>query len=191
MMENKQNHYGTAAMAAGETYEAKVGMEMLERCGNNPNGKGVVHELLYRDAYNANPLNIASGRNAQLARSATAVRDDIVIRQGGKIVRRAQLKDTANSVGKTVQQAAGHKYAGTALMGTEETTAAYTAKTAKVGSDLQKMQSTGISSGTTSRIANKALGKALPLDSVLSAAGTAAGFGGAIGDAISELFSWF
>ena len=144
-----------------EAYEAKIGAEMLDRVGHNVNGKGVVHELLYRDKLNVDPSNILQGKHAELTSSTTAIRDDLVVKQGGKVVQRFQLKDTPNSVEKTLQQTCNHKYSGTNLFGTEETTKAYTQKAATRGTTVQKMTSTGISSKDTERIANKALGKSV------------------------------
>lgn len=47
---------GAAAAAGRSTYEAKVGVEAVIRSGGkNPQLKGVVHEILYRDSITTNP----------------------------------------------------------------------------------------------------------------------------------------
>ena len=122
----KAGHLGTAAATGRSAYESKVGVEAVIRSGGkNPQLKGVVHEVLYRDSLTMTPGNLASGTKGVLSKSATAVRDDVLLKQGSKVVGRAQLKDTVSGVSKTVKQAASGKYAGTKLMGTKETVAAY------------------------------------------------------------------
>ena len=159
----KAGHLGTAAATGRSAYESKVGVEAVIRSGGkNPQLKGVVHEVLYRDSLTLTPGNLASGTKGVLSRSATAVRDDVLLKQGSKVVGRAQLKDTVSGVSKTVKQAASGKYAGTKLMGTKETVAAYekaVENLAKNGTKVtQKMTSTGISSADTSRIAAQTIG---------------------------------
>ena len=52
-MNNQENkNYGVMGTGMMEAYEAAVGQEMLERVGRNQCGKGVVHEILYRDRLN-------------------------------------------------------------------------------------------------------------------------------------------
>lgn len=176
------------AVFAQEAYEAKVGTEALVRQGGyNPQLKGVVHEVLFCDQYNANPENILAGRRAELTKSVTAIRDDIVIKENGKVVGRMQLKDTPHSIGHTIEQVKNQKYVRTNLMGTEETTAAYAEKAAKYGKDgIQQMKSTGISSKDTSRIADKTLGNQVSAESIFHGAGTA-GTVGAVASAAVEL----
>ena len=162
-----KNHQAGAAAAAGRSaYETKVGVEAVVRSGGkNPQLKGVVHEILYRDSLTMAPKNLASGATGALSKSVTAVRDDVLLKQGGSVVGRAQLKDAVASADKVARQAAGGKYAGTKLMGTKETVAAYekaAANLAKNGTKVtQKMASTGISSADTSRIAAQTIGGSL------------------------------
>lgn len=186
-MENK-NGTGTATAIARELYEAKVGMEAVSRAGHNPQLKGVIHEVLVKDAINSNPANLLSGKIGALSKSTTAVRDDLLVRQGGKIVERMQLKDTAKSIAKTIQQASDGKYQGTNLVGTPETVQAYKAAVQKASERgicvTQKMSSSGVSSSDTARIATKTLGNAagkLTVDSVAKVAGSS----GAIGAVVS------
>ena len=184
MTEKKNNNNaGTMTAAARSAYEGKVGLEALARAGRNPQLKGIVHEILVRDAHNANPANILAGKVASLTKSTTAVRDDVIVQQAGKVISRMQLKDTAGSIGKTIKQAASGKYAGTQLVGTRETVEAFD-KAAKAAGVTQKMTSSGISSTDTARIATQTLGNnAGKLTG--SAISKAAGSSGAIGAAIS------
>lgn len=116
----------------------------------NPQLKGVVHEILYRDALTMKPGNLANGARGTLSKSVTAVRDDVLLKQGGAVVGRAQLKDAVHTADRVARQAAHGKYAGTKLMGTKETVMAYEKAVhsmAKRGTAVtQKMTSTGISS---------------------------------------------
>lgn len=183
-MENKKNT-GTISASAKELYEGKVGIEAFSRAGNNKNLHGIVHEVLYKDAQNINPSNIVKGAKAALSKSTTAVRDDVVLMQAGKVIGRSQLKDTANSISHTVKQVSSGKYQGTVLMGTKETVNAYNSEVAKAASKgidiTQKMKSTGISSADTARIASKTIGGNLTSKALTSAAKGS----GAVGAAVS------
>ncbi len=170
----------TVTNAAKEVYEGKVALEAVERVGKNVNIKGVVHEVMYKDSFNVNPLNIIKGKKCVLTKATNACRDDLVVKQAGKVVGRMQLKDTAKSIGKTVKQVSSKKYAGTNLIGTKETKQAYDV-CVKAGKATQKMKSSGISSATTARAGAKALGK-IPKADVLVASAKGAG---AMGAAIS------
>lgn len=189
-MENKNN---TATMATGlkEAYECKVGLEAFARAGNNPNLKGIVHEVLVKDAHTFTPANLANGTKAVLTKSTIAVRDDVLLLQAGKVVGRAQLKDTAQSIGHTVKQVASGKYQGTVLMGTEETVKAYNAEVAKAASKgiqvTQKMQSSGISSTDTARIAAKTIGGELTGKTLASAARSSGVVGAGVSGVIEVL----
>ena len=186
-MDNNRNNgnSGTMTAAARAAYEGKAGIEAFERAGRNPNLKGVVHETLARDIYNTSPERLLDGTKAVLAKSTTAVRDDLLIMNGGKVVGRAQLKDTVNSIGKTLRQVKDGHYAGTNLMGTKETVAAYGNAVSNAGKEItQKMTSTGISSTDTSRIATQTIGSAAG-DLTAEAIGALAVSSGAAGAAIT------
>jgi len=64
-MEQKKNN-GTTAAGVIEAYEGKVAVESLKRAGRNKNLHGIAHEIMYCDAHNANPVNIAKGTKALL-----------------------------------------------------------------------------------------------------------------------------
>ncbi len=150
---NLKNETGAAMAASRSAYEAKVGVEAVLRSGGkNPQLKGVVHEILYRDALTMNRAIWQTVRGT-LSKSVTAVRDDVLLKQGGAVVGRAQLKDAVHTADRVARQAAHGKYAGTRLMGTKETVVAYEKAVqgmAKRGTAVtQKMTSTGISSTDT------------------------------------------
>lgn len=191
-MENKKN-VGTATATARRAYDAKVGMEAFSRAGKNPQLKGVVHEVLYKDIQTVKPGNLIKGTKGVLSKSTTAVRDDVLLMNGGKVVGRAQLKDTANSISKTVKQAASGKYSGTNLMGTKETVEAFNkavGNMAKKGTTVtQKMTSTGISSVDTTRIAAETIGGKVAAEGVKKLAKSSGVSGGLISGGIEVISS--
>ncbi len=149
---------GTKTAVAREMIEGKIGLEAFERAGRNPQLKGVVHETAYKTMYNLDPKHMLNGTKATLSKSTTALRDDILIKKGTSVVGRMQLKDTTNSIGKTIKQVQAGKYARTNLTGTFETVEKFTKAASKAGNVTQKMSSTGISSLDTARIATKTIG---------------------------------
>lgn len=189
-MEERKNN-GTNVAVAKKAYEAKVGMEAFERGGRNPQLKGIVHEVLYKDAQTMKPSNLLSGTKGVLSESTTAIRDDVLLMNGGKVVGRSQLKDTAPSISKTLKQVADGKYKGTNLMGTIETVQAYekgVEKLAGKGTVIsQKMSSTGISSTDTSRIAAETIGGKLTVQSMTKLAQSSGIAGGMISGGVEML----
>ena len=193
-MNKKEKEAGAAAAVSRSIYETKVGVEAVLRSGGkNPQLKGVVHEILYRDSITMNIRNLVSGTRGVLSKSVTAIRDDVLTKRGGSVVGRAQLKDTVSGIGMTMQQAASGKYARTKLMGTKETVKAYNqaaARMAKNGTTVtQKMTSTGISSADTSRIAAQTIGGAVKASSVAKAALSSSGAGAVISGGIEAVAS--
>lgn len=185
---------GTSTAVIRSAYEAKTGVEAVVRSGGkNSQLKGVVHEILYRDSITLSPKNLATGVKGTLSKSSTAVRDDVLIMQGGRVIGRAQLKDTVAGVEKTVRQAASGKYAGTKLMGTKETVQAYNKAVARLAGKgthvSQKMTSTGISSADTSRIAAQTIGGGLKAASVTKAALSSGGVGAVMSGGIEAISS--
>ncbi|MBP1545506.1 MAG: hypothetical protein J6A37_02775 [Oscillospiraceae bacterium] len=160
--DNRKNH-GTECAAIRKAYESSLGIRAVERSGYNINLKGTIHEIGYADSLNLQPSNLMSGTKAVLAKSTTAVRDDVLCMNGGKVLGRAQLKDTPKSIGDTIKRVSNGQYRGTTLVGTEETVAAYSkaaANAAKRGKNVtQSMTSSGISSTDTGRIAAETIGK--------------------------------
>lgn len=81
------NQTGTVTAAGRSVYETKVGVEAVVRSGGkNSQLKGVVHEILYRDSLTVAPKNLASGAKGALSKSVTAMRDDVLLKQGGSVV---------------------------------------------------------------------------------------------------------
>ncbi len=152
---------GLLASQTAHLYETSVGRRAMKRAGKNPNLKGHINEIVTCDRYNANPTNILKGRKARLTNSPTAVRDDIVVMQNNRVVKRMQLKDTPKGIGKTIRQVENGHYKGTNLMGTKETTQIYAKKTSGNLSATQKMTSNHVSSGSNERIAKKMVGGGL------------------------------
>ena len=189
------NFRNNVAGSASNVYEASVGMRALNRAGQNPQMKGVAHEIMCCDKYNLNPGNILNGRHMDLTKSTTAHMKDVIAKNSaGKVVGHAQLKDTISNAGvrKTVQQIKSGHYSKTRVIGTEETAAKVNKVLEKCGVK-QRVESSGISSKTTSRIADKTLGK-MPTISTLPSAAKAGGVtGAAVGagmEAISSIGDW-
>lgn len=172
-----------AGIFAREGYEASVGLRALERAGQNPNLHGHVHELMFCDKFNVNPLNFLQGEHMQLTKSATARMKDVVVMRGNRVVGHAQLKDAADSVQNLIPKINSGKYGKTAIFGTEETAAKLAGRT------TQKVHSSGISSETTKRIAGKALGKMPTVGQIGAAARSGGVYGAAIGAGIEAVSS--
>ena len=139
--------------------------------------------------FNLSPERLIDGNVAVLSKSPTAVRDDLLIMNGGKVIQRMQLKDTVSSSGisKTISQVSNKHYAGTKLMGTPETVAKYMEVAAKGKQVTQQMSSTGISSSDTARIAAKTIGSSAGKISA-EALRKVAGSSGAVGAVLSGGF---
>ena len=189
------NVRNNVAGSASNVYEASVGMRALNRAGQNPQMKGIVQEIMYCDKYNTNMGNILNGYHMDLTKSTTAHMKDVIAKNSaGKVVGHAQLKDTISNAGvrKTVQQIKSGHYSKTRVIGTEETAAKVNKVLEKCGVK-QRVESSGISSKTTSRIADKTLGK-MPTISTMSSAAKAGGVtGAAVGagmEAISSIGDW-
>ena len=168
-----------AGAAAKESYEASVAVRALERAGKCPQLKGHIHEVMFCDKYNVNPVNILKGNHADLTKSTVAKMKDVVMTdRAGHVIGHAQLKDTISNSGaaKTAKQILSGHYNKTVVYGTEETAAKVGKKLA--GKAVQKVNSSGISSETTSSIANKALGK-MPTMGALGNVAKSGGIAGA------------
>ena len=151
----KAREKANTCSAAFELYLDSVGCESLDRAGNNMQLKGVIHEILFRDKLNLNPVNMWNGKRAMLTRNPHAHAVDVVQMQNGKNVGRYQLKDCTSPAGirDTLTKVRTKKYHSTKLMGTRETVAGY--NKSKTTTD-QPMESTNISSSRTTRVADNA-----------------------------------
>lgn len=161
-VKRKRCNVSASVVIGKQGYEGTVTGRALKRAGKNPNLKGHILEIMTCDRINVNPKNILRGKKAVLTKSTTAMRDDIVIKQGGKVVGRMQVKDTPKGIRDTVNKVRSGQYRGTSLVGTKETQNAYQSTVAKAnakGANItQKMSSNGISSQQTELLAKKALG---------------------------------
>ena len=113
------NVRNNVAGSASNVYEASVGMRALNRAGQNPQMKGVAHEIMCCDKYNLNPGNILNGRHMDLTKSTTAHMKDVIAKNSaGKVVGHAQLKDTISNAGvrKTIQQINSGHYSKTRVI---------------------------------------------------------------------------
>ena len=181
MTDQNQQARNMMGSMANEVYEASVGARALARAGANPQLKGIAHEIMFCDKFNIDPTHFLRGDHASLTKSVTAQMRDVIVRNAqGRVIGHAQLKDTVSTSGvaKTVRQIVEGKYSRTAVYGTEETATKVTEALAKTGKVTQKIRSSGISSGTTSRIADKALGR-MPTMTALGAAARSGGVAGA------------
>lgn len=158
----KASQIGTAVVLGKHVYEGNIATKAIKRAGKNKNLKGHVFELLTVDKENRKLSNILTGKKAVLTNSSTATRDDVLIKQGGKVVKRMQMKDTPGGIKDTVARVTNKQYAGTNLVGTKETARAYAQEVAKKNAKgvkvTQKMATNGISSQQTELIAEKVLG---------------------------------
>lgn len=185
------NSRNNVAGSASNVYEASVGMRALNRAGQNPQMKGIVQEIMYCDKYNTNMGNILNGHHMDLTKSTTAHMKDVIAKNSaGKVVGHAQLKDTISNAGvrKTVQQIKSGHYSKTRVIGTEETAAKVNKVLEKCGVK-QRVESSGISSKTTSRIADKTLGKMPTISTVFSAARAGGVTGAAVGAGMEAISS--
>ena len=180
-MENKRAVQMSGALA-NEAYEASVIARAMNRAGQCPQLKGHIHEVMFCDNYNL--ANAIKGNTAHLTKSTTATMKDIIVKDSaGRITMHGQLKDTISHSGirKTAKQIIDGHYNKTTVYGTKETASEVNKLLDAAGKTNQRVQSSGISSKTTSRIANKGLGK-MP---TLANLGNAAKAGGMAGAAIS------
>lgn len=146
--------YVNQASEAAELYLDAIGREALERAGNNPQLKGIVHELLYRDKLNFGRDGLARGNVTRLTRNPRAHGVDLVTVDGdNRVVGRYQMKDCSSQSGvsKTLEQTRSGKYRSAKLMGTKETKKAYDAASRPTD---KKMGSSGVSSKRTGRVAD-------------------------------------
>ena len=191
--EKKVNPVSSTGSVIKGTYDKSVIIRASSRGGKCPNLKGHINEVLTVDKINRNPLNIFKGKRAELTKSATAVRDDIVVKKGSKVVKRMQLKDTPKSISDTIKRVRNGQYSGTNLVGTKETAAAYqktVASMSKKGKTVtQKMSSNGISSDTTTFLSKQALGGSLKGTGkqLIKSSSKSAAFGGVISGGISGI----
>ena len=150
------SHHNTANILSQsfEHYFDAVGAKAMQRAGNNPQLKGIVHEQMFCDKLNMQPENLFFGKVARMTRNPQAHDVDVVqLDADGRCTGRFQLKDTTSESGvrDTLGRIRKGQYRSTKLVGTEETAAKYN-KMRSAGD--KSMQSSGISSTRTGRIAD-------------------------------------
>ena len=138
-----------------EVYEGHIGLEAFKRAVNNPQLHGHIHEILYKELYNFNPINLLKGSHMELTKSHIATVKDVVSMIGKKVSGHAQLKDCSSYSGlrDVIKRINGGQYTKTRIVCTEETL------NGLAGKVNQKVYSSGISTKTTHRIAGKVLGR--------------------------------
>jgi hypothetical protein len=151
------NSVGEHAARGRELYLADVASQVRRRAGRCPQAKGVAQEIMFADRLNARPKLIVARVRARLTKSAQASTADVVLVKAGSrgVFGRYQVKDvtSVSGVRKTIQQVKDGKYRKTCLVGSPETVAEYT----KAGGQaFKRMESTGVSSATATRVANEA-----------------------------------
>lgn len=187
--------FSSAVCTSVEHYFDAIGREALERAGGpNPQLKGHIFEMLWRDKCNLDLGNRLKGITAVLTRSPQAHAVDVVQMQDGKCVGRWQCKDVTSASGMSKIRAEVRKghYRSAKLVGTTETAQKYNAGL-KPG-DKKTMLDSGISSSRTGRIADN-MGVDSPAKDVLkgnladvaACAKNAAGIGAVFGAAGSVM----
>jgi hypothetical protein len=151
------NSFGDQAARAKEFHLRHVAIRVRNRCGACPQAKGVAQEIMFSDRLNAQPAHIISRIKSNLTKSPHAETVDVVLtrERGRGLLARFQVKDTTSASGiqKTLQQVKRGKYRYAKLVGSPETVREYT----KAGGQaIQQMESTGISSATSTRVAVEA-----------------------------------
>ena len=184
-----RQHSAMAVHGMREVNETRVAVEAVSRMGNGPRIHGIVHEIIFRNRINHNPINLIRGQRAILSNTPMDRKVDVIIRQGGRVIRKIQLKDTRHSIRKTIEQINQGKYSGTEVIGTSETKTAFDAAT-KGKFVRQPMGSSGISSSDTVRIGSRALRKIPQTQLLVKAAARAAIVGGIFSAGIEALSSY-
>lgn len=154
MSEANKTVYGIRLVSG--TYQEAVAQRALQRAGHCKNLKGHVLEICYKDRFNADVRNIVAGRRAYLTKSPIAVRDDLVVKQGGRIVKRFQCKDTPSIAGvqDTVKRIKEGQYSRTNVVGTTETADAVNCSLENGKAKTEtRVQNSGISTKTTELMA--------------------------------------
>ena len=137
-------------------YQGSVAQRAFRRAGHCRNLKGHVLEICYKDRFNVDIRNIVTGKRAYLTKSPYAARDDIIVKQAGRVEKRFQCKDTPSSAGvqDTVNRIKLGQYARTNVIGTSETADAVNRSLDKARTKtLTRIQDSKISTKTTELIA--------------------------------------
>lgn len=159
MRETNKAAYGMEII--NSTYQGSVAQRAVQRAGHCKNLKGHIFEICYQDKMNMNPKNVITGKRAYLTKSPNAVRDDIIVKQNGKVIKRFQCKDTSSVSGArdTAKRIQSGQYSRTNVVGTSETSETVNSVLEKGDSKTStRVRNSKISSKTTELIACQANG---------------------------------
>ena len=176
---------------ARETAWDYLAQEAVRRVGRGAQLKGVIHEMAIREKRNLTVEALLLGRRTELTRSANAGTVDLVTTQNRRVVGRIQAKDCiSDSCARKVQsRVATGQYRTARLVGTRETVAKF-----RAAGVTKPVQSSGVSSRSTTRAADNAGAKVpnrnLLVNNVIDIAGCAgkAGVTGGVLGAGAEAF---
>lgn len=154
----RRDETGMYTALANEVHIGKVASEVRARAGEGSlhfKVRGISQEVLYRDRRNGDLAARLRGELARLSDSTTDPCSDVIIECHGNVIERIQVKDAPTYFGakEVKRQAATGKYDGASLAATPETVKEYVAQG---GQQVKPMESTGISSDTSTRVAREA-----------------------------------
>lgn len=147
-------NFSTELSRGRELYLDALGREAVERAGCGPQLKGVMTELAIRDLRNTSVRALILREVTRLTRSTNARSVDLVtVGPNGRVVARLQVKDltSESSIRDLLHRLESGQYRSTRLVGTRETAARYAATGSR-----KSMESSGVSSTTTTRAADNA-----------------------------------
>ena len=122
-------------------------------------------------------LNVVNGQAWELSETAITATKDIIVKEGGKIVKHVQVKDTVNCINKTIQKASIGECGAVQVSGTAELAT-------KAAENTKQL-----AGATSKQIAGKALSR-MPSASAVGAAAKAGGVvGAAVGAGIEAMYS--
>lgn len=193
-MDKQTSYANTVHSAAKSLQQHSVIEEAVGRGGHCKNIKGHILEVEYKRKLNRSLSNIIKNRHARLTKSPTATRDDLLLIENGKIIKRFQCKDTTSTSGvaDTVKRIENGQYRRTNIVGTKESSELINDSIKKKNINTSsEVQNSGISSKTTELLAYQANG-ANPLehlDLIADHAGKSAIGGALIGGGVSAVIN--
>jgi hypothetical protein len=151
---SKKNRHDRKTHLTGQAHETfldYVGQAAVERAGLGKQLKGVAHEVLFREQQNLSSERLLHGLKVELTTSTNARTVDAVAMSNGQVSARYQLKDLTSQAGQRdlAQRLKAGQYKSVRLVGTRETADIWNSS-----GHPRKMQASGISSDTTTRIAD-------------------------------------
>ena len=166
-------------------YDLTVIMRAYARAGHNRFIHGHIHEILFVDKFNRDPMSILKGLRAVINENKTAKTIDIkILDSAGKMVHKIQLKDCSLSPDTLIIKIKSGYYNNVQVKVTDETAVSVKEALRKSNFKMSKpIKSSGITTEKTKEIAKK-----MPFENAgritTSAVGKAALHGGAAGTVI-------